>query len=388
MLISAAEASKLAAKPVTYGEGSRPPRGNYAKARADYTCDQGWAQYTPAEHALYARLYERQAALLPGLACQEFIDALPQLGASTHIPRFDELSERLVKATGWTLVAVPGLIPEEPFFRLLSERRFPVTHWLRTSEEFDYVVEPDIFHDLFGHVPLLFNPIFANYMQAYGAGGLKAHALGQCEMLSRLYWYTVEFGLIHTAQGMRAYGAGIISSPGELRHSVHSVDTPRLKFDLRRIMRTRYAIDRFQDQYFVIERFEELFEATAPDFTPLYTQLSAMPVLPTGRSELSERSAWALGEQELAVQLKDLPDWRVQSNCLVRQLVFKDFVQAMRFMNAMAEVAERLNHHPEWRNVYNRVDIRLTTHDVGNRISLRDMAFAQAVDQYLQKERA
>jgi len=260
--------------PVTYGDGTRPPRGDYAAARADYTCDQHWERYTPQEHALYQRLYQRQAAQLKGLACDEFIAAIEHLGAPSEIPRFDALSERLRRATGWEVVAVPGLIPEEAFFGLLAQRRFPVTGWIRSPEEFDYVVEPDVFHDLFGHVPLLFNPVFADYMQAYGAGGLKASRLQACEYLARLYWYTVEFGLIATPDGLRAYGAGILSSTGELRHSVLSPVPQRLGFDVERIMRTQYRIDSFQSTYLVINGFEQLFEATAPDFTPLYERVA------------------------------------------------------------------------------------------------------------------
>jgi len=260
--------------PVTYGQGDRPPRGDYATARADYTCEQDWAAYTAADHELYRRLYERQAAQLPGLACDEFIAAVGQLGAPAQIPRFDALSEKLMRATRWEVVAVPGLIPEEAFFALLAQRRFPVTGWIRKPEEFDYVVEPDVFHDLFGHVPLLFNPMFADYMQAYGAGGLKASRLEACEYLARLYWYTVEFGLIDTPAGLRAYGAGILSSAGELRHSVQSTQPQRLGFDLERIMRTRYTIDSYQASYFVIDSFQQLFEATAPDFTPVYRRVA------------------------------------------------------------------------------------------------------------------
>jgi phenylalanine-4-hydroxylase len=260
--------------PVTYGQGDRPPRGDYAQARADYTCDQHWERYTAAEHALYRRLYERQAAQLPGLACEEFIAAVKHLGEPDRIPRFDQLSEKLHRATGWQVVAVPGLIPEEAFFALLAQRRFPVTGWIRTPQEFDYVVEPDVFHDLFGHVPLLFDPMFADYMQAYGEGGLKASRLEACERLARLYWYTVEFGLITTPAGLRAYGAGILSSAGELRHSVESREPQRLGFDLERIMRTRYRIDSYQASYFVIDSFAQLFEATAPDFTPVYRRVA------------------------------------------------------------------------------------------------------------------
>lgn len=260
--------------PVTYGQGDRPPRGDYAHARADYTCEQHWERYTGAEHDLYRRLYERQAAQLPGLACEEFIAAVKHLGEPDRIPRFDQLSETLHRRTGWEVVAVPGLIPEEAFFALLAARRFPVTNWIRKPEEFDYVVEPDVFHDLFGHVPLLFDPMFADYMQAYGEGGLKASRLEACERLARLYWYTVEFGLIATPAGLRAYGAGILSSAGELRYSVQSREPQRLGFDLERIMRTRYRIDSYQASYFVIDSFAQLFEATAPDFTPLYRRVA------------------------------------------------------------------------------------------------------------------
>ncbi len=261
--------------PVTYGTGDRPPRGDYTRARADYTCEQGWADYSREEHALYRKLYERQAALLSGRACDEFIDAVRQLGSANEIPRFEVVTEALYRKTQWQIVAVPGLIPEEAFFALLAARKFPVTHWLRRPEEFDYVVEPDVFHDLFGHVPLLFNPTFADYMQAYGAGGLKATRLKACEYLARLYWHTVEFGLIHTPQGIRAYGAGILSSPGELQYSVGSAEAQRVRFDLERIMRTRYRIDTFQATYFVIDSFKQLFEATAPDFAPIYERVRA-----------------------------------------------------------------------------------------------------------------
>lgn len=261
--------------PVTYGQGDRPPRGDYGRANSDYTCAQDWAQYSAADHDTYRRLYTRQLQQLPGLACDEFIAAVQQLGAPERIPHFDAISERLMQATGWQIVGVPGLIPEEAFFALLAERRFPVTDWIRKPEEFDYVVEPDIFHDLFGHVPLLFDPVFADYMQAYGRGGLKASRLDACELLARLYWYTVEFGLIATPQGLRAYGAGILSSAGELRHSVLSPAPQRVGFDLQRLMRSRYKIDSFQATYFVIDSFQQLFDATAPDFTPVYAAVRA-----------------------------------------------------------------------------------------------------------------
>jgi phenylalanine-4-hydroxylase len=267
----------MAVEPVVYGSSERPPRGDYSRAGADYVCAQDWAAYTPADHDLYRRLYERQAALVPGRACDEFLRALPSLGAKDRIPRFDGINARLRKATRWEIVAVPGLIPELPFFTLLANRKFPVTDWIRTPGEFDYIVEPDVFHDLFGHVPLLFDPVFADHLQEYGKGGLKAHRLGACEQLSRLYWYTIEFGLIRQTNGLRAYGAGILSSPGELQFAVESPSPNRLPLDVERAMRTRYKIDTFQQTYFVIDSFEELFEKTAPDFTPIYERILASP---------------------------------------------------------------------------------------------------------------
>ena len=280
----------MAVEPVVYGASERPPRGDYARARADYTCAQNWTSYTDADHDTYRRLYERQTALLPGLACDAFIEALPALGARDRIPRFEEINERLKPATGWEIVAVPGLIPERPFFDLLANRRFPVTDWIRTPEEFDYVVEPDVFHDLFGHVPLLFNPVFADYVQRYGAGGLKAHELGAGELLSRLYWYTIEFGLIRQTDGLRAYGAGILSSSGELRHSVTDPRPQRIALDLLRCMRTRYKIDDYQATYFVIESFAQLFDMTAPNFAPLYESVRSLGDLPADATIASDSS--------------------------------------------------------------------------------------------------
>src|SRR5438477_10015956 len=220
-----------------------------------------------------APLYARQAALMPTNACAEFHHPLAQLNYGEGIPRFDVINAKLEPPTDWQLVAVPGLVPDLVFFDHLANRRFPVTVWLRKPEEFDYIVEPDIFHDFFGHVPMLFDPVFANYMQAYGRGGIKAHALGAIEMLARLYWYTVEFGLSETPKGLRTYGSGILSSGGEIGYCIESPNPNRIGFDLLRIMQTRYKIDTFQETYFVIRGFDELFEATEPDFTPYYDSL-------------------------------------------------------------------------------------------------------------------
>jgi phenylalanine-4-hydroxylase len=278
----------VAVEPVIYGESDRPPRGDYSRAQADYTCTQQYASYSAADHDVYRRLHERQSRLLVGLACNEFISALGSLGSNDRIPKFEDINARLRPATGWEVVAVPGLIPELAFFSLLAKRQFPVTDWIRTVKEFDYIVEPDIFHDLFGHVPLLFDPVFADHMQAYGEGGLKAFKLGACEQLARLYWFTIEFGLIQQADGLRAYGAGILSSSAELQRAVTNREPIRLKLDLLRAMRTRYKIDSYQQCYFVIESFEDLMRMTAPDFTPLYEQLKSLDTIPSDQTLASD----------------------------------------------------------------------------------------------------
>jgi phenylalanine-4-hydroxylase len=255
-------------------------RGNYGHADAQYVVQQDWNAYTSEQHALWRRLYARQAKLLPGRACQVFIDSLARMDAADGVPRFDRASEALMRATGWQLVAVPGLIPDWTFFEHLANRRFPVTVWLREPEEFDYIVEPDVFHDFFGHVPLLFNPVFANHLQEYGRGGMKAMNQDALKYLARLYWYTVEFGLIREPQGLRVYGAGILSSGGEIEYCLKDPKPRRVLLDVERTMRTLYKIDSYQETYFVIESFQKLFDDTAPDFTPLYARLKTLAALP------------------------------------------------------------------------------------------------------------
>lgn len=266
--------------PVTYGASSHGLRGDYADMRPDYTVTQDYAKYREADQDRWRRLYARQMRLVPGRACAEFLRVVDTLGYAAGIPRFDEVSERLRSATGWEVVAVPGLLPEHVFFTHLAQRRFPVTVWLREEHEFDYIVEPDVFHDFFGHVPLLFDPMFADYMQAYGRGGQKADGLHALEYLARLYWYTVEFGLVRSGEGLRIYGAGILSSPSEVSYALASREPNRIGFDLKRVMRTRYKIDSFQQTYFVIDDFGQLFRETAPDFTPLYAEISGQDPFP------------------------------------------------------------------------------------------------------------
>lgn len=264
-------------------------RGDYANLGDDYCLAQPYEKYTEAEHARWRMLYARQESLLPGYAAQEFIEGLSKLGAGEMIPRLDDMNEILSAATGWRLVAVPGLIPDEIFFDHLANRRFPVTWWLRAENEIDYLVEPDIFHDFFGHVPLLLNQSFADNMREYGLGGKKALQYGAQKMLARLYWYVIEFGLINTADGLRAFGAGMLSSKNETVYSLESPVPHRIMFDLERVLNTDYMVDDFQKTYFVIDSFEELFDIVLQDFTPFYQSyredggISPDKILPTDK---------------------------------------------------------------------------------------------------------
>src|SRR6187402_950206 len=181
---------------------TRPP-----EAAADWTVPQDWARYSAEEHAVWDRLFARQSALLPGRAAPEFLAGLDMLHLSRPgIPDFRELSDKLGQATGWSVVAVPGLVPDEIFFEHLANRRFVAGRFIRRADQLDYLQEPDVFHDVFGHVPMLAHPVFADYMQAYGQGGLRAMEFGGLEKLARLYWYTVEFGLIRNGDGLGIYG--------------------------------------------------------------------------------------------------------------------------------------------------------------------------------------
>lgn len=244
-------------------------------AADDWTVPQDWGAYTPAEHATWDHLFERQAKMLPDRVVPEFIEGLDILRMTKPgIPDFDELSERLMKATGWQVVAVPGLVPDRLFFEHLANRRFVAGRFIRTPEQIDYLQEPDIFHDIFGHVPLLANPVFADYMQAYGEGGLRADGMDAIDHLARLYWYTVEFGLIRQKDELKLYGAGIVSSYGESLFALDDPSPNRIGFDLKRLMRTKYRIDDYQQSYFVIDSFEDLLKQTVEiDFAPLYREL-------------------------------------------------------------------------------------------------------------------
>ena len=243
--------------------------------RPDWTIDQGWHNYTPQEHAVWKMLFERQSKLLPGRACDEFVRGMQDLPIGPdQIPNFEQLSETLSQRTGWQIVAVPGLVPDDVFFEHLAHRRFPAGHFIRKPHELDYLEEPDVFHDVFGHVPMLMNPAIADYIQAYGEGGLRAKRLGVLEKLARVYWYTVEFGLVKQPDGLRVYGAGIASSATETVFSVEDDSPNRVAFDLERVMRTNYRIDDFQETYFVLDNLNDLLELARIDFAPLYERVA------------------------------------------------------------------------------------------------------------------
>lgn len=243
---------------------------------ADFTIEQRWERYADEEHQVWDTLYHRQIEMLQNRAVEEFHAGLGllDLGAG-GIPDLNVINPKLRELTGWTVVMVPHLVPDEVFFEHLANRRFPSGRFIRKPDQLDYLEEPDIFHDIFGHVPMLTLPVFADYMQAYGQGGLRAQSLGRLKELARLYWYTVEFGLIQRPEGLRIYGAGIVSSAGETPFSLESDSPNRIGFDLERVMRTDYKIDDFQQLYIVIESFQQLLDATQQDFTPLYQALSA-----------------------------------------------------------------------------------------------------------------
>jgi phenylalanine-4-hydroxylase len=246
--------------------------------RPDFTIEQPVDQYGAVDHAVWQQLYERQTAMLPGRVCEAFMDGIRALDMDARrVPEFERLNEKLMAATGWQVVAVPGLVPDDVFFDHLANRRFPATWWMRRPDQLDYLQEPDCFHDVFGHVPLLANPVFADFMQAYGDAGKVAQSLGALPLLARLYWYTVEFGLMRDGDGLRIYGAGIVSSRGETEFSLASREPNRIGFSLERVLRTQYRIDTFQQTYFVIDDFAQLFDAMRADLPTLFKRFAEQP---------------------------------------------------------------------------------------------------------------
>ncbi len=259
-------------------------RGDYREVRSDFTVDQAREPYGEADQALWRALYARQAALIDDYACEAFARGLAQAGCADGIPELARVSAALSVASGWRLVAVPGFIPDAVFFSHLARRQFPVTVWLRRPDEFDYLVEPDLFHDFFGHVPMLFDPRFGDCMQRFGEQGLAALDADALPRLARLYWYTVEFGLVESAAGLRAYGAGLLSSGGELRYAVEDASPQRLRFEAQRCMRTRYRIDTYQKTYFVLPSFDALADTMQADLEVDIRRLETVADIEAGAS--------------------------------------------------------------------------------------------------------
>lgn len=274
-----------------------------ADAAADWTIAQNWSNYTPEEHATWDTLFARQSQLLPGRASEAWLRGLDVLRLDKPgIPDFDALSERLMKLTGWQVVAVPGLVPDDVFFDHMANRRFVAGNFIRRPDQLDYIQEPDVFHDVFGHVPMLADPVFADYLEAYGKGGQRALGMDALKYLGRLYWYTVEFGLVQENSVLRIYGSGIVSSAAESRFALEDASPHRIAFDLARVMRTEYRIDDFQQNYFVIPSFDELLRVTVEtDFAPLYDELKQLPDIPVAQT-LSEDHVITPGTQAYAQQ--------------------------------------------------------------------------------------
>lgn len=234
------------------------------------------ADYSSDDHAIWNDLFARQMDVLPGRAASAFMAGTQKLSLNRGgVPEFGKLSEDLGHLTGWSVVPVPMLIPDHVFFWHLANRRFPAGNFIRTRAAFDYIQEPDVFHDVFGHVPMLADPVYADYMQEYGRAGWKAMRFNRLKSLGALYWYTVEFGLIKESDGIKAYGAGILSGPTEVVYATEAKSPNRIMLNVDRVMRTDYVIDDLQPTYFVIESFDDLFHQTVErDFERLYRSLS------------------------------------------------------------------------------------------------------------------
>ncbi|MCF3639482.1 phenylalanine 4-monooxygenase [Rhizobium sp. TRM95111] len=220
--------------------------------------ETGIYPYTAEEDAIWGELYARQMALLADKACDDYLDGVGTLGLNaSKVPQLRDVNDRLARATGFGVEGVPALIAPSRFFQLLSEGKFPLATFIRRREHIDYIEEPDIFHEVFGHCPLLTNPSYARFVRRFGE---NAVALGKDYSwhLFRIFWFTVEFGLINTAKGRRCYGAGIVSSPNETRAAMVEQACEFRPFDLMTVLRTPYRIDIVQPIYYVIDSFAEL----------------------------------------------------------------------------------------------------------------------------------
>jgi phenylalanine-4-hydroxylase len=264
-----------------------PPEG----VADDWSMPQNWQQFSDDDHARWSEFAAKQTKALEGMACDAFLDGVRALELDTlGVPEFETWNKRLRSVTGWEVVAVPGVIPNEPFFRMLTERKFPVANFLRQGPSFEYNDEPDMFHDVYGHMPMFIDPTFGEFMTAYGRAGLRAEKLGMSDWLGRLYLHTVEFGLIREGGTLRAYGAGLMSSHAEAVHALTSPEPQRLHFDLPRLMRTDWPFDTFQPTYFVIQSFEALLEEMeTTSLRHVYEEVRDLPLIPIGDADASDK---------------------------------------------------------------------------------------------------
>jgi len=227
--------------------------------------DNGFVYYPDEEHCIWHTLYSRQQALIVGKACDTHIAGVDLLNLpSDRIPQLYEVDSALYRATGWKTAGVPALISFDKFFALLASKQFPVATFIRAADELDYLQEPDVFHEIYGHCPLLTHEAFAHFTHQYGQLGLKADKKDRV-FLARLYWFTVEFGLLHTQDGLRIYGGGILSSPGETEHAINDNKAERREFNLVDVLRTPYRIDIMQPVYYVLDNIEQLFDVANTD---------------------------------------------------------------------------------------------------------------------------
>jgi phenylalanine-4-hydroxylase len=244
----------------------------HSKYQAKAPDAQGRVLYTPEENAIWHDLYHQQITIVQGRGCDEYLRGLDILDMSpSRIPQIPEVNQILQKATGWQVHPVDAIIGFEAFFELLANRQFPAATFIRTREDFEYITEPDIFHELFGHCPMLTEPVYADFMEAYGRIGLNASHSDRVA-LARLYWFTVEFGLINTAKGLRIYGGGILSSKSETVYAVESNIPSRKPFVALDALRTPYRIDILQTIYYVIDGYRALYDLVNSDLLGLVAE--------------------------------------------------------------------------------------------------------------------
>jgi phenylalanine-4-hydroxylase len=263
--------------------------GKSSKYEAKVPDANGVIPYSDDEHSVWRDLYARQIDIIQGRVCQEFLDGLDILSLpQDRIPQPKEVSKVLYERTGWQVEPVPALINFDRFFKLLAERKFPAASFIRSRDEMEYLQEPDIFHEIFGHTTMLTHQAFANFTEAYGKAGVMA-SKAERVFLARLYWFTVEFGLLQTSDGLRIYGGGIASSPGETRYSLESPEPMRRPFDPIDALRTPYRIDIFQTVYFILDRMDDLFDLAGADLLALIRQARALgqfePTFPPKQKE-------------------------------------------------------------------------------------------------------